>query len=80
MAIEQIAPPKSIERFSYKEIMQKVIEADGEWLRLTLDEISGTKAVVKQTRIWQAAATRGVKVQTTVQEGFFYVRLKKGRK
>ena len=80
MSIELVAPPKDIERFSYKEIMQKVVEVDGEWVRVSLDEIAGSTNMIQQTRIWQAATSRKIKVQTTVQEGFFYVRLRKGKK
>jgi hypothetical protein len=78
MSIELVAPPKDIERFSYKEIMQKVVEADGQWVRVSLDEIAGDTNMIKQTRIWQGAYSRRLKIQTTVQEGFFYVRLRKG--
>jgi len=79
MPIELAAPPKDIERFSYKEIMEKVIEANGQWVRVSLDEIAGDTPMIKQTCIWQAATSRKLKVQTTIQESFFYVRLKKGK-
>lgn len=78
MTIELAAPPKSIDRRSYKKIVAEVVAADGEWLRISLDEIApGQSIAVKQTRIWQAAKTRALKVQTTVQEGAIFVRLRK---
>jgi len=78
MSIEIAAPPKIVERRSYKEIMKRLIEADGEWLRLGLDDVApGATNIVKQSRLWQAADSRGLKVQTTVQEGALYVHLLK---
>lgn len=78
MTVELAAPPKSIDRRSYKKIIAEAVAADGEWLRLSLDEVApGQSIAVKQSRIWQAAQTRGLKVQTTVQEGAIFIRLRK---
>jgi hypothetical protein len=81
MTIELAAPPRVVDPCSYKEIMRRVVEANGEWLRLTFDEVTPSQPpAVKRTRLWQAADARGLKVQVTIQEGSIYVRLlgKKG--
>jgi len=68
MPIEISAPPRPVDRCSYREIMERVVEADGLWLKVSLDEVAPNQPfAVKQTRLWQAAATRGIKVQTTIQ-------------
>lgn len=78
MTVELSAPPKSKERRKYKSIIDQVVAADGEWLRITHDEIApGSSVAAKQTRIWQAASIRGVKIQTTAQEGAIFIRLQK---
>jgi hypothetical protein len=80
MSVELKTPPKVIEQRSYKKLVRRIIEADGEWLCLSLDEIApGQSVPAKQTRISQAASARGIKVQTTYQGGSIYVRLVKGR-
>jgi hypothetical protein len=78
MTIEIAVPPKTVDRRTYKRIIEKVVEADGQWLRVTLDEVAPDCPVhVKQSRLWQAASTRGFKIQTTVQEGAIFIRLRK---
>lgn len=76
MTVELATPPKIVERRSYRKLMDKVVAADGAWLRLSPDEVApGAPLPHKQGRLWQAAKTRKVKVQTTVQDGELYVRL-----
>jgi len=75
MTIELAAPPRPVKRHSYKKLMDKVIEADGLWLRISPDEL--TPDAHRQGALWQAARTRKIKVQTTIQEGMIYVRLVK---
>lgn len=77
MTMEIAAPPTVGDRRRYKAIMQQVVEADGDWLRISLDEIApGWSVKVKQCR-WQAARTRGVEVQNTAQECAISVHLLK---
>lgn len=80
MSVELKAPPKIIEQRSYKKLVQRIIEAGGEWLCLSLNEVApGRSLAAKQTRLWQLGAARGLRFQTTHQEGSIYVRLVKGQ-
>ena len=78
MTVELSAPPKIVDRCRYKKIIDQVVAADGEWLRVSLDQAApGCTVAVKQSRLWQAARVRGLRVQTTFQEGAIYLRLRK---
>jgi len=79
VTVELSAPPKVVDRRKYKKIIERVVAANGEWLRVSLDEVApGCPLAVKQSRLWQAAQGRGFKVQTTAQDGAIYLRLLKG--
>jgi hypothetical protein len=78
MPIEATAPPvdrpiRTAPR-SYSQFLDRVREAQGEWLSLPIEEISGAKPATKQVAILRGAAVRGFKVQTTIQEGRLYAR------
>lgn len=74
MSIEMAAPPRVRPRKKYARAIEAIRSAPGEWVRLTLDEITGSTAAIKQARIWQAADLRKIRIETTVQGGFMYVR------
>ena len=80
MPIELAAPPKvppinDDEPIGPEKLIATVIHANGEWVRVPLDEVEGATTGDKLARIRQAADTRGVNVQTTEQEGLIFVRL-----
>jgi hypothetical protein len=78
MTVELAAPPKVTERRRYGKIIEKIVAANGEWVRLTQDEVApNMEPGVKQSRLWQAAKLRGHLVQTTFQAEALYVRLQK---
>lgn len=77
MSIEIADPPRPVERFSYEQIMEAVKAADGKWIKLGFDEVAGEPTPAKQTRLWHAAKSRGLRVTTTIQDGALYVRLRK---
>jgi hypothetical protein len=74
MSIDLAAPPRIRPRKQYAEAMKQVMAVPGQWVRLSLDEVTGLSNRDKQAGIWSAANIRKVKVQTTVQDGFLYVR------
>ena len=76
MTVEIAAPPRDPR--TYKKLIEKVIEANGEWVRVTFDEVApGRAKTVKKARLWQAAKACGVKIKTTCQNEAIYVRLRK---
>ena len=75
MTIELADPPREPK---YGKLMKKIVEADGAWLRVSADEVAPNLGFPgKQNRVWIAAKSHGIKVQTTVQEGALYVRPRK---
>jgi hypothetical protein len=63
-------------RRSYMKIILTVIEADGEWLPIDLEEVApGSSIRAKQSRLLTAAKNRGLPMQTKVQDGALYMRL-----
>jgi hypothetical protein len=74
MSIEMAPPPRVRPRRKYARAIEAIRSAPGAWVRLSLDEITGRTNAIKQTRIWQAADLRKIRVETTVQGGFMYVR------
>jgi hypothetical protein len=46
-----------------------------EWVRVSGDEIAGKDSRAKQAAIWQAAYARKMAIETSVRNGFCYVRL-----
>ena len=78
MTVELGAPPKAVaRRKSYTELTEKIVQADGEWLRLSPDEVGGESFTDKQSRIGAVTHSRGLQVQTPAQAGAHYVRLLK---
>jgi hypothetical protein len=47
-----------------------------EWVRVSGDEIAGKDSRSKQAAIWQAAYSRKMPIETSVRNGFCYVRLR----
>lgn len=45
-----------------------------EWVCVASDQIAGKNPKAKQAAIWQAATARGMRIETTVRDGFCYVR------
>lgn len=64
-------------RGKYHRIITTVREANGEWIAI-LDPayISGETNQVKAKRMHGAAAIRGLKIATTCQGGFLYLKLR----
>ncbi len=78
MTVKLAAPPRVRARRRYGKLVAQIVAADGEWVRLTPDEVAPeNEPGVKQGRIRQAAKLRGYLVQTTFQEGALFVRLQK---
>jgi hypothetical protein len=79
MPIEFGPPPQHrAPRRSYHDIFSTLAEHPGVWVSLPLDEVNGDTQNRKTSLILSAAATRGVKVQTSVQGGRVYVRVVEG--
>jgi hypothetical protein len=55
--------------------MDAIREAAGVWVRLPIEEVTGASNARKQTTIHTAAAGRGIRVTTTIQEGRLFARL-----
>jgi hypothetical protein len=78
MPLEYTAPP--IERSHsqgsprYTELIDALINADGGWVSLPLDEVGGDDLKDKQRSIHTAARARKFRVQTTVQGERIYAR------
>jgi hypothetical protein len=58
----------------YGRLIDAVRSGSGRWVKISLDEVSGETAKTKSARIWQAANLRGIRIQTTQQGEFFYIR------
>jgi hypothetical protein len=81
MPIETTAPPftrannGSRLKGKYADFFDRIRELKGGWVSLPLDEITGATPTLKQIRIHAAAASRGIRLNTTIQEGRLYARL-----
>jgi len=76
MTITQKNPPVGAQRRRYDALIAAVIAAAGEWIAVPVDaEIAGRNRYQKQSSIYQAAAGRNVRVQTTVQQNEIFIRL-----
>jgi hypothetical protein len=62
-------------RNSYADFFAALLATPSEWCSLPLEEIAGTTPMRKQTTVLTGAAKRGLKVQTTVQQGHLYARV-----
>ncbi len=67
-------PPRP--RHRYKQLISAVVAASGDWIKISLDEIGGSTNTTKYSLIHQAAYNRRLSFQTTVVDGFMYVRLR----
>lgn len=65
-------------RRSYKQLVKAVIAANGEWVRLSLGDISGSNNTTKRSVVLQAGYNRGLDFQTSIVDGFIYVRKRSG--
>ncbi len=74
---EYIAPTLNRRR-SYKKLLEAVITANGEWVRVSLDEISGSNNTTKRSVVLQVGYQRGLDFQTSIVDGFIYVRMRNG--
>jgi len=52
-------------RFRYEEIVARIVAANGQWVRIHPDEVTGAHNGIKQTVILQAARLRGLKFTTS---------------
>jgi hypothetical protein len=81
MPIEYAPPPVERPlnlryRLSYAEFLAGVRNANGRWLSLPLTEVTGPTKGSKQSKILLGARVRGFRVQTTIQAGRLYARLR----
>ena len=81
MKLELIAPtnppaPVSTPRRSYKHLYNLLQQHPGEWVRMDLIDVAGGTPNIKQSRLMTACYLRGLKVQTTVEGEYIYVRLR----
>ena len=76
MNIERVAPPRKL-KHNYKPILAAVLSADGEWVRVHLDDLGIDNKYSAASRILVLAGRHRVRVETTTQDGFVYIRLRK---
>ena len=79
MPIESTAPPvdRPLRRTSprsYREFLERVREAGGDWVSLPVEEITGATPAAKQVAILRGSSVRRLRVQTTIQQGRLYAR------
>jgi hypothetical protein len=81
MPIETNAPPmdrrptRPVGGGKYQSFMDAIRAAGSAWVSLPLEEVTGASNARKQTTIHTAAAGRGIRVATTIQEGRLFARL-----
>ena len=75
MTNEHSLSPRSARR-KYKHLVSAVVEANGEWVQVPLDEIGGSTNTTKCSLVHQAAYGRGLSFKTTIVDGFMYVKLR----
>jgi hypothetical protein len=75
MIIERAAPPRILRR-SRKQIVDAVIAAAGDWVQMNLNDLAGANRSAKASNLHSAAYHEGVKFQTTMADGYVYVRLR----
>lgn len=63
-------------RRTYKRLYDLLQQNPGQWVRVDLDDISGDTPTIKQSRILTACYLRGLRVQTTREQDYIYVRLR----
>jgi hypothetical protein len=73
--IEDMTPSLTGRR-SYKQLVKAVIAANGEWVRLSLGDISGSNNTTKRSVVLQVGYNRGLDFQTSIVDGFMYVRIR----
>jgi hypothetical protein len=75
----ELSPPqverRRRRRESYPSFFAALIDRCGEWASLPLDEVAGKTDEAKQSIIWSLARIRGLRVQTTVQDGRIFARV-----
>ncbi len=76
MRIERVAPPRILKR-SYKPVLAALLSADGDWVRVPLVDLAGPNKASKAAKVLALARRHGIRVETTVQDSFVYVRLHK---
>jgi hypothetical protein len=72
---EYVAPNRKGRR-SYKQLFAAVVAASGEWVRVSLDDISGSTNTTKRSVVHQTAYQKGLDFQTSIVDGFIYVRMR----
>lgn len=63
-------------RRTYKQLVAAVVDANGEWIRVSLDDIGGTSNTMKRSVVHQAAYNRRLDFQTSIVDGSIYVRIR----
>lgn len=66
---------RSVSNRNYNELFRILPSNPGSWFQIDPSEVTGMDIGDKQTALGQAAKQRGLRVQTTVQQGSIYVRL-----
>jgi hypothetical protein len=68
--------PRSGNTSRYSGLMQVIKDAAGEWVCCAdLSLIAGRDTKQKSVALYSAAARRGLRIRTTIQNGLLYVRL-----
>jgi len=79
MEITRNTPPPDLQRkqweSKYSDLFNAVVECDGNWVSVALEDIAGTNQNMKRTRLYCVARRRNVKINTAVRSGRMYVRL-----
>jgi hypothetical protein len=65
-------------RHDYAPLVKALQENPGAWLRLIPSELTGETVLQKQGALVQAAKKRHLRVQTSAQDGYIYVRTIEG--
>lgn len=62
------------QRRSYVQLFAALRQNPGHWVAVDPENVAGKTTTEKQTRMHVGAAARGLRVQTTTQDGKLYVR------
>jgi hypothetical protein len=73
--IEHVAPPRILRR-KYQGIIESILSANGDWVRIPFDQIVGRNRNMKVQKLHAAAYNRGFRVKTRTDGDNVHVRLR----
>jgi hypothetical protein len=75
-AVPPVTPTRKPVAFrrSYQALFDKLKSYHNEWFAIDPEDVSGLNLSRKQTTLYLSAKHRGMKIQTTFQEGLLYIR------